>query len=167
MDFIQDMQAKIKALKGQLPVMMRDVVKKRELDIIQHYQDNQLLYGIKKGARKDGVFIRNLQAGNTTYAPATQEYWEDYWRPQTPPYDKDTSTHFDLNWSGKMWAAMYISFPNKYTYEINSRDNKVPMLLKSYGDFFSLTEEVRLQVEKTYITPDFTKLFNERFSAIV
>ena len=159
MDYIKDVKKRLKALKGQLPVITREVVIKRRQDIIAYYQEFQIGMGIKKGIRKDGVFIG-------WYARGTHEAWIDWWG-GNPPYGKYFRDPYNMEWTGDFFNGMYLFFPSKYDFEISSHDKKTPELLKSYGDLFTLTDEVYKAIEKRYIEPDFGKIFEQRFSDII
>lgn len=159
MKYVKDIQAKLKGLQKQLPVIAREVVNTRRNDIITYYQENQIGQGLKKGIRKDAVVIG-------WYAKVTEEEWIAWWGGH-PPYHKYFRDAYNMEWTGDFFRGMFIFFPDKFSFEISSRDKKTPKLLKSYGDLFTLTYEVKTSIETLFIEPDFTEKFNKRFSSII
>jgi len=157
---IGDYRLGIKKLRGQLPVIARDIVKKNKRDILEYYQVYQIGSGIKKGLRKDGIIIG-------VYSQETEETWFAEWG-GLPPYSKDFRDPYNFEWTGDFFRGMFIFFPDKFSYEISSTDKKIHKASwKRYGDLFTLTDKSREFVEKNFIAPMFAEVMNTRLSAII
>lgn len=138
-EVLQPYYTQLERLKAQLPQQSRLILLKRKAEIIKLLQDKQLGKGLNP---QDAIIGR--------YSKATEAFAKIE-RPRKP---KKAGEPYNFEWTGGFFDLMYLFFEDTKSYTLLSRDEKIKLIQKKYGDITTLTEEHNTYINEVILMPE-------------
>lgn len=151
-DVLEPYIKEIADLKRDLPKILREILIRREQDVLKILKEEQLNKGIDSSGKVVGV-----------YSPITEQIsFEKQLLGNSPRKPKIAGQPYNFEDTGSFLDGFDMMFEDMKSYSLFSRDSKAEFLKEKYGDIDTLTKQNNERVNQEILRPEMFEVFVQR-----
>lgn len=139
----------IKDVKADLPNIIRQILIKNKVKILNILKEEQLAKGLGSDGALLGTYSRNTELISIFESPK-------------PRRAKVEGQPYNFDWTGSFFDKFDMMFEDEQSFTLFSRDSKAKMLEETYGELTTLTEQNNKRINEEILRPQMYDIMIKR-----